>query len=65
MVEFEKQHAGELGTATRTVKQAVEAGHANVQWMEANFQVEKSTNGNLCPLRDDATKETLLYADMG
>lgn len=35
---FEQQHSTELGTATRTVKQAIESAEANVLWMGKNFQ---------------------------
>ena len=36
--EFESAHSSELGTSTRAVKQAIEAGEANVKWMEKNYQ---------------------------
>ena len=34
---FEKDHASELGTATRTVRQAIEGGEANLAWMKKNY----------------------------
>jgi len=35
---FEAAHSSELGSSTRAVKQAIEAGEANVAWMEKNYQ---------------------------
>jgi len=36
--EFEKEHASELGTSTRAVQQAIEAGEANLMWMKKNYE---------------------------
>lgn len=36
---FERLHAGELGTSQRAVKQSIEAGEANVAWMEAYYVI--------------------------
>ena len=37
--EFASKHAGELGTSERAVKQSIEAGEANIAWMEAYYEV--------------------------
>ena len=39
MKAFEKEHASELGTATRTVRQAIEGGEANLAWMKKNYDI--------------------------
>ena len=39
MKAFEKEHASELGTATRTVRQAIEGGKANLAWMKRNYDI--------------------------
>jgi len=36
--DFEMEHAAELGTSTRAVQQAIEAGEANLMWMEKNYE---------------------------
>jgi len=36
--EFQKAHEGDLGTAKRAVEQAIEAGLANVDWMDSNYE---------------------------
>merc|ERR1712098_293929 len=36
--EFEAAHLSELGTSTRAVQQAIEAGEANLVWMEKNYE---------------------------
>jgi len=46
---FKTRYQNELGSATRTVNQAIEGVQANVQWMADNFIVitnwlEKNTN---------------------
>jgi len=35
---FQKARVGDLGTSERAVKQAIEAGLVNVQWMEQNYE---------------------------
>ena len=44
-MEFERAHKGEFGSSTRAVKQAIEAGQANVKWMQDNFQVHTGQCG--------------------
>ena len=36
--EFEAAHSSELGTSTRAVQQAIEAGVGNLLWMEKNYE---------------------------
>merc|ERR1719167_339337 len=36
--DFETKHSAELGTSKRALKQAIEAGKANVKWMEAYYE---------------------------
>ena len=41
---FQKARVGDLGTSERAVKQAIEAGLVNVQWMEQNYEVRGRTS---------------------
>ncbi|XP_024875821.1 aminopeptidase N isoform X2 [Temnothorax curvispinosus] len=36
LVEFAKEHLDELGTATRTIQQAVERAESNIRWIDNN-----------------------------
>ncbi len=39
MIRFRSDHEGELDTAVREARQAVEKGEANVRWMGEHYQV--------------------------
>ncbi|XP_042889263.1 aminopeptidase N-like [Penaeus japonicus] len=39
LVLFKEEHAGQLGTATRAVDQAIERTENNINWMDNNYEV--------------------------
>lgn len=39
LVEFAREHLDELGTATRTIQQAIERAESNIRWLDNNHAI--------------------------